>query len=87
MKLEQSQNELSRRQMKDNYMKDKVELSEPSPQKDTLEEKSIIKQKEEITNSKPESSRLEKKYDFGDSPAKEEESYNNAFQAEEDYSQ
>ena len=31
--------------MKDNYTKEKVEVYEPSPQKDTLEEKSIIKQK------------------------------------------
>jgi len=56
--------------MKDNFVSEKVEVAEPSPQKDTLEEKSIIKQKEEIINSKPESSRLEKKYDFGDSPNK-----------------
>lgn len=31
--------------MKDNYVQEKSQVSEPSPQKDTLEEKSIIKQK------------------------------------------
>lgn len=72
LKLEQSENQLNKKKLTDNFMEPNEEKSEPSPKKYTVEEKVTIKQQKDESqlevSSKPDSSRLEKKYDFGDSP-------------------
>jgi hypothetical protein len=67
LKLEQSEHELSKRKVKDNFVKENAEKSEPTPQKFIIESQPSPSKKEE-ESAKPESSRLEKKYDFEDSP-------------------